>query len=82
MLATSLLARISSGVPSARNRPLVHHDDAVGVAEYHVHVVLDDDRGDVPSPHHRDMVSMICAFSCVLTPLVGSSRNSSLGRSA
>src|SRR5260221_2111030 len=31
----------------------MHHDDAVGVAEYHVHVVLDDDGGDHPSAHHR-----------------------------
>src|SRR6266436_4846662 len=31
----------------------MHHDDAVGVAEYYVYVVFDDDGGDHPSPHHR-----------------------------
>ena len=36
----------------------------------------------IPARTTDDTVSMICAFSCVLTPLVGSSRNSSLGRSA
>jgi hypothetical protein len=32
---------------------LVHHHDAVGVAEHHVHVVLDDDRRHHSGPHHR-----------------------------
>src|SRR5262245_3182678 len=32
---------------------LVHHYDAVGIAEHHVHVVLDDDGGDRAGPHYR-----------------------------
>jgi len=35
-----------------------------------------------PARTTEDTVSMICVLSRVLTPLVGSSRNSSLGRSA
>ena len=53
MLATSLFALISSGRAVGEESALVHHHDAVGVAEHHVHVVLDDDGGDRPGAHHR-----------------------------
>src|ERR1700730_11810821 len=35
------------------DRALVHGDDAGAIGKDHVHVVLDDDSGDVPRPHHR-----------------------------
>src|SRR5215216_2815703 len=34
-------------------RTLVHHHDAVGVAEHDIHVVLDDDRRHRAVAHHR-----------------------------
>src|SRR3989442_2082741 len=30
----------------------MHHDDAIGAFEHHVHVVFDDDRRDPAAPHH------------------------------
>ena len=38
---------ISSGVPSREHRALHQHGDLLGEAEHHVHVVLDDQNGDV-----------------------------------
>src|SRR5260370_41677096 len=82
MLATSLLARISSGVPSARNAPSCIM--AMRSAERNTTSMSCSMTTAVTIPPRTtdDTVSMICVFSCVLTPLVGSSRNRSLGRSA
>ena len=52
-MATCSFFLISSGVPCGENRALVHHDDAVGVLEHHVHVVLDDHGGDALAAHDR-----------------------------
>src|SRR5579864_3447460 len=35
------------------DRPLVHDDDALGIAEHDVHVVLDDDDRDAARAHDR-----------------------------
>src|SRR5262249_21018460 len=35
-----------------QERAFVHHHDAIGIAEHHVHVVLDHDRGDLAAAHH------------------------------
>src|SRR5215831_14945244 len=41
------------GGPVGQDGPLVHGDDTRAIAEHHVHVVLDDDRGDPLRPDDR-----------------------------
>ena len=82
LAVTCSFFRISSGVPSARMAPWCM---TTMRSEYVNTTSMSCSTITAVMPPERTtevMVSMIGALSRVLTPLVGSSRNSSLGRSA
>ena len=82
-MATCSFLRDLVGRALGEDGALGHDDDAVGIVEHHIHVVLDDDRRDAFAAHDRgDGVHDLALVAGADTPLVGSSRNSSFGFSA